>query len=88
MSIILITILDFSVDFLMQKKAVWGKLIDKIVKKVKKDIHWNKIIIHRISIQLFSINEGLKMLKNEIKIFNPQLKLIKKPAWLYSKENR
>ena len=28
------------------------------------------------------------MLKNEIEIFNPQLKLMKKPAWLYFEENR
>ena len=55
---------------------------------MEKDIYWNKIVIHGISIQPFSIDEGLEMLKNEIEIFNPQLKLMKKPAWLYFKENR
>jgi len=30
---------EFSADFLIQKKAVWSELIDKIAKKVEKDIH-------------------------------------------------
>ena len=55
---------------------------------MEKNIHWNKIIIHEISIQPFSIDEGLEMLKNEIEIFNLQLKLMKKPAWLCFEENR
>ena len=79
---------EFSADFLIQKKAVWEELINKIAKKVEKDIHWNRIVIHEIPIQPFSTDEGLEMLKNEIEIFNSQLKLMKKPAWLYSKENR
>ena len=69
---------EFSADFLIQKKAVWEELINKIAKKVKKNIHWNRIIIHGISIQSFSTDEGLEMLKNEIEIFNSQLKLMKK----------
>ena len=79
---------EFSANFLIQKKVVWEELIDKIAKKVEKNIHWNRIVIHEISIQPFSTNEGLEMLKNEIEIFNPQLKLMKKPTWLYFKENR
>ena len=79
---------EFSANFLIQKKAVWEELINKIAKKMEKDIHWNRIVIHEISIQLFLINEDLEMLKNEIEIFNPQLKLMKKPAWLISKKNK
>ena len=79
---------EFSANFLIQKKAVWEELIDKIAKKVEKDIHWNRIVIHGIPIQPFSTDEGLEMLKNEIEIFNPQLKLMKKPAWLCFEENR
>jgi len=33
-----------------------------------------------VPIGLFSINEGLDILKNEIEIFNPQLKFMKKPS--------
>ena len=36
----------------------------------------------------FTTDEGLDMLKNEIEIFNPQLKLMKKSSWLISEENR
>ena len=79
---------DFTADFLIQKKAVWRELVDKIARKVEKDIHWNRVVIHGVSIQSFSTDEGLNMLQNEIKTFNPQLKLMKKPAWLYFEENR
>ncbi len=79
---------DFTADFLIQKKAVWRELVDKIARKVEKDIHWNRIVVHGVPIQPFSTDEGLNMLQNEIETFNPQLKLMKKPAWLCSEENR
>ena len=79
---------DFTADFLIQKKAVWRELVDKIARKVEKDIHWNRVVIHGVPIQPFSTDEGLNMLQNEIKTFNSQLKLMKKPVWLCSKENR
>jgi len=88
LSIILTIISNFTADFLIQKKIVWRKLVNKIARKVKKDIHWNRIVVHGVPIQPFSTDEGLNMLQNEIETFNPQLKLMKKPAWLYSKENR
>jgi hypothetical protein len=39
LSIILTTMPDFSADYLIQKSAVWKELIDKIAKKVEKNIH-------------------------------------------------
>ena len=45
-------------------------------------------MIHEVPIGPFSVDEGLDMLKNEIETFNPQLKLMKKPAWLISEENK
>jgi hypothetical protein len=39
LSIILTTMPDFSADFLIQKKTVWRELIDKIAKKVEKNVH-------------------------------------------------
>ena len=35
--------------------------------------------MHDVSIRFFLITEGLDLLKKEIKIFNSQLKLMKKP---------
>ena len=45
-------------------------------------------MVHEVSIGFFSVDEDLDMLKNEIETFNPQLKLMKKPAWLIFKENK
>ena len=88
LSIILTTMPEFSADFLIQKKAVWSELIDKIARKVEKDIHWGRVVIHGVLIQPFTMDEGLELLKNEIEIFNPYLKLMKKPSQLYLKEIR
>ncbi len=62
LSIILTTMPDFTADFLIQKKAVWRELVDKIARKVEKDIHWNRIVVHGVPIQPFSTDEGLNML--------------------------
>ena len=37
--IIIITIPDFTANFLIQKEVVWGELVNKIAKKVEKNIH-------------------------------------------------
>ena len=34
------------------------------------------------------MDEGLSLLKEEIETYNPGLKLLKKPIWLSSQENR
>ena len=39
LSIIVTTMPDFSADFLIQKEAIWGKLVSKITRKIEKDIH-------------------------------------------------
>jgi hypothetical protein len=55
---------------------------------MEKDKIWNKLIIHGIPIKPFAMDEGLSLLKEEIEIFNPGLKLLKKSIWLSSQENR
>ena len=88
LSIIITTMPDFSADFLIQKQAIWYNLVDKITRKIEKNIHWSRIVVHGVPIEPFSVNEDLDMLKNEIQTFNPQLKLMKKPSWLIFEENR
>ena len=88
LSIIITTMPGFSADFLIQKESIWGELISNIAKKVEKNIHWSRIVIHDVLIGPFAIDEGLVLLKDKIEIFNPQLKLMKKPSWLISEENR
>ena len=36
----------------------------------------------------FSTSDGLSILRNEIEIFNPELKLLRDPSWLLSEETR
>ena len=88
LSIIVTTMPGFSADFLIQKESVWGELVSNIAKKVEKDIHWSRIVVHGVPIGPFATDEGLVLLKDEIETFNPQLKLMKKPSWLISEENR
>jgi hypothetical protein len=88
LSIIVTTMPGYTADFLMQKKAVWGDLVNKIARKVEKDIHWSRIVIHGVPIEPFSTDEGLHLLKEEIETYNSQLKLMKKPSWLISEENK
>jgi len=83
-SIILTTMPDFSADFLLQKKTVWEDIFSNKAQKIEKDAHWSKVVVYRISVEPFSMDEGLSLLKEEIETFNPGLKLLKKPIWLSS----
>src|SRR5436190_13480408 len=87
-SIILITMPDFSADFLLQKKIVWEDIFSNVAQKIEKDTHWSKIVIHGVPIRPFSMDEDLLLLKDEIETFNPGLKLLKNPIWISSQENR
>ena len=42
-------------------------------------MEWSKLVIHGISIALFSMDDGLYLLKKEIETFNPEVKLLKNP---------
>src|SRR5436190_438053 len=87
-SIILTTMPEFSADFLLEKKTVWESIFFNIAQKIEKDVHWSKIVVHGVSIELFLMNEGLSLLKEEIETYNPELKLLKKPIWLSSQDKR
>src|SRR6266536_3349902 len=45
-------------------------------------------MIHTVPIKPFNTDDGLYLLGQEIKIFNPKIKLMKTPQWLSSEENR
>jgi hypothetical protein len=78
----------FSADFLLQKQAIWEDIFENRVRKMEKDIQWNKIVIHGVPIEPFSNDDGLLVLQHEIEDYNPGLKLLKKPVWLCSEEKR
>src|SRR5437667_2357352 len=87
-SIILTTMPDFSADFLLQKKTIWENIFSSKAQNIEKDKKWSKVVVHEVSIRSFSMDEDLSLLKDEIEIFNPGLKLLKNPIWLSSQENR
>ena len=76
--IILITMSDFSADFLLQKKTIWEDSFSNKAQKIEKNTHWSKVVVHEIPVGSFSMNKGLSLLKEEIETFNPGLKLLKK----------
>ncbi len=69
--------LNLSVKYLVEKKKVWKNIIPH--QKVYTDEKWVKIVIHTVLIRLFSTDDGLYLLKQEIETFNPGMKLIKTP---------
>src|SRR6266536_1109843 len=77
---------NFSVKYLVEKKEVWKNIIPH--QKVYADEKWVKIVIHTMLIRLFSTDDGLYLLKQEIETFNPGIKLMKTLQWLSSEENR
>ena len=79
---------DFLADFLLQKKTIWEDIFSNKTQNIEKDKQWSKVVIHEVLIRLFLINEDFSLLKDEIEIFNSDLKLLKNSIWLSSQENR
>ncbi len=76
-SIVIITMSNFLVKYLVEKKEVWKNIISH--QKIYTDEKWIKIVIHTIPIRLFSTDDGLYLLGQKIKTFNPEMKLMKTP---------
>ena len=75
-------------NFFIEKRQVWEQIFSPYFKSMGKSTNWSKLVIHGIPIAPFSMNDGLYLLKEEIETFNPEIKLLKNPRWLSSKENR
>ena len=69
--------LKYNADFLLEKQQVWIEIFSQNLNSIEKGFEWHKVIIHEIPIILFSINDGLFILKNEIKTFNLNFKLLR-----------
>ena len=76
-SIVITTMPNFSVKYLVEKKRVWKNIIPH--QNVYTDEKWVKIVIHTVLIRPFSTDDGLYLLKQKIKTFNSGIKLIKTP---------
>ena len=75
-------------NFLIEKRQVWEQIFSPYLKSMGKNTDWSKLIIHGIPIASFSMDDGLYLLKEEIETFNPEIKLLRNPRWLFSEENR
>ncbi len=76
-SIVITTIPNFSTKYLVEKKEVWKNIIPHQKRHI--DEKWVKIVVHTVLIRLFSTDDGLYLLGQEIETFNPEIKLMKTP---------
>ena len=79
---------EYNADFLLEKQQIWEEIFSQNIKSVKKNTKWYKIVVHEMSILSFSSSDDLSILRNEIEIFNSDLKLLRNSNWLSSEENR
>ena len=77
---------DFSAKYLIKTIKVWENLIP--FTRYQLDEEQIKLIIHKVPIKPFNCEEGLDILKNKIKSFNLNIKLIKSPNQLINEENK
>jgi hypothetical protein len=85
-NIVVTTTSLFSADYLLEKKAIWEKVIP--FKTAQKDQTWFKVAIHGIPIRDFDTPNGMQLVVDEITTFNQGLKPVGTPYWLTSQEKR
>jgi hypothetical protein len=83
--IVLSTTEKFDADFLRKNEAIWKPFF--AFNRAIKDTIWGKVVIHSIPTEIFNVDGGMKLLEEEIKVYNG-LNPISQPRWLSSKENR
>lgn len=79
-SLILTTMEDITASYLIEKADVWRSIIPS--SNYSQDDPWVKVVVHSVPTRPFQGQEGIDLLKQEIEIFNPTLKLMRAPAWL------
>jgi hypothetical protein len=83
-NIVLTTMHNYNADFLIQHEKIWQKYFKYA--GIYKDKAWHKIVAHGIPTEIFNFAEGIKLLKNEIEIFNGIHPVA--VNWLSSSQNR
>ena len=73
---------------LLKHKAVWELQLNLNLTQVRKNSKWHKIVLHKLPTAVFNKAQGLKMLKEEVKLFNKGIKLVTEPVWLSTEKNR
>ena len=70
-SIIITTMPNLSAKYLVEKKKIWKNIIPH--QKIYTNKKWIKIVIHTVLIRLFSTDDGLYLLGQEIKTFKNEI---------------
>ena len=90
-SIIIVTMANYSSDFLLHHKDIWQEPFSESINsdlKLEKDEKWGKFVLHDIPTKLFNMEDGMLLLREELEQYNPGLTLKKDPVWLTSWEKR
>ena len=77
-SIVVTTAEGNTAEDLLQHKAIWEAKLD--LTQVRKNKKWHKIVLHGLPTATFQNKEGLKLLKDEVELFNKELKLVTEPV--------
>ena len=90
-SLLLTTMSEFSADFLLENQEIWQQPLQEALNatvSIQNSQKWGKIVIHGIPTSIYNQTDGLYLLEQEIKDFNPDLEIQKSPFWLTSWEKR
>ncbi|OJD09978.1 hypothetical protein ACJ73_09992 [Blastomyces percursus] len=93
-SVILMTTEDFSAEYLQEHNKLWQTVLSDTMdfdcnlepSKFHKDEHWGSFVVHGLLTEMFNIDNGLEMLKEEFETNSHLLK--RTPQWLSSGDNR
>ena len=85
-SIVVTTVEGNTAEDLLQHKVIWKSKLN--LTQIRKNKKWHKIVLHELPTDTFQNKEGLKLLKDEVELFNKKLKLVSEPVWLSTEENR
>ena len=85
-NVVFTTVENSNVDQLIECKSIWEHLFE--FQSVRKNEIWFETIVHDIDIIVFDNITDMKLLKNEVEMFNQNYKLIRISIWLTKKKNR
>ena len=87
-SIVVTTVKENTAEDLLKHRAVWESQLNLNLTQVRKNSKWYEIILHKLFTAVFNTAQELKMLKEEVKLFNKEINLVTESVWLLIEKNR
>ena len=75
-SIVVTTAEENTAEELLKHRAVWKSQLNLNLTQVRKNSKWHKIVLHKLLTAVFNTAQRLKMLKEEVELFNKGIKLV------------